>query len=520
MTSTAQTIIKLDLTACGIDPSDFEGWRKNVFASILANRSTSNFAGAALAYERGTIDMEILKDSECPGTITAIYPMQMFMGNRFMGSLTKDQVYANHDLWVLAGRPGAYAWPAAAGQPVTLTVASNDPCHSVLPREHMSALQRQRLLAEGRYTDWKPYKRCMDGAFAVVQAHMTEAMNIAMGEIAVYSRAVNSGDLLAAMHEVKIKAVCGNRLQSVVINQAVRDAQDPRHSRSHQKTEESEEEYTSRFKKIVQTAHTLRVLDGTPLSETDCVRGLFHGLKSAFDVVKLEWQYDADRFATLDDAIKRVKEIGRHISNNKPKADESAKRKVEDTPAEQQDDKRRTGSERQQVPATHDSQLRMSRFRNFRRMGQQSIQTGHILYTGDQAQDDGEDLFTTEQVSQLIEEAVTERTVLIAQSHASMLPSVNQAYTVGVPTQHQVFYNAPAQPQMSGGFMIPRQLASRSPCRHFFATGMCGYGNDCRFSHATPENHTVPSQGGQQGAANPSAASTVRINPFAARPNK
>lgn len=99
---------KLELLQGGIDPNKFESWRREAFEAVLASRSGSGFAGASLAYTRGTIDLEVLKDSECPGSMTAICPMTKFLGVTFMVPLSKDEVYSYMENWVNAGRPDSF----------------------------------------------------------------------------------------------------------------------------------------------------------------------------------------------------------------------------------------------------------------------------------------------------------------------------------------------------------------------------------------------------------------------------
>ena len=91
---------KLDITTSGMDPNDFEQWRKGVFATILEGKSGAALAGSSLCYDRGHMDLDILADSDCPGHMT-LYT-----------ALTKDQVYSYMDQWTAAGRPDVYQWPA------------------------------------------------------------------------------------------------------------------------------------------------------------------------------------------------------------------------------------------------------------------------------------------------------------------------------------------------------------------------------------------------------------------------
>ena len=79
-----------------------------------------------------------------------------------------------------------------------------------------------------------------------------------------------------------------------------------------------------RFKRLVATAHGLRVINNTQLTETGCITGFLSGLKREYDVVKIHWQANVSQFASLDAAIKIVKATGQSTIQNKLNATSTA----------------------------------------------------------------------------------------------------------------------------------------------------------------------------------------------------
>ena len=279
---------KLEINQNGMDPSEFEEWRKSVFAAVLGTKSGERFAGASLAYDRGTIDFEILKDSECPDDIAAICPMTTFLGANFMVPLTKGQVYEYLDAWTAAGRPEMYQWPVGvAGHAGNIVaIAMNDPCRAVSPRITMNAQARARMIADGRYTDWKPYRRSVEAAFATMEASMTESMRKSLAEVPEYVRAISTGDLLGMLNQTKTKAICGHRIIADVVHDTISNVIRPRGAHK-QREDESDADYALRFKRAVDAAHGLRALSRSELSEQSCIEGYLSGLRSEFSMIKL-----------------------------------------------------------------------------------------------------------------------------------------------------------------------------------------------------------------------------------------
>ena len=72
-------IKKLDIVQEGIDPSDFEAWRKDVFSAIIGSRSSSGLAGSSLSFSKGHMDLNVLADSECPDDMTAVLSLTTFL---------------------------------------------------------------------------------------------------------------------------------------------------------------------------------------------------------------------------------------------------------------------------------------------------------------------------------------------------------------------------------------------------------------------------------------------------------
>ena len=362
----APVVNKLDLLQSGMDPSAFETWRREAFDAVLASRSGSGFAGASLAYARGTMDLEVLKDSECPGSMTAVCPMTKFLGVNFMVPLSKDEVYAYVENWYNAGRPDNFVWPVAAGmQPAApVPIPANDPCRSVRPREQLTPAMRQRMISEGRSTDWKPYKRSIDGAFAIIQSRMTDSMMRSLEEEARYARAVIEGDLLAAINQIKIKAIGGYRLLPMIVSRAISDVLDPRKNNHEQQEREPAEEYTARFKRMVESAHSLRALNGSPLLEEHCILGLFKGLNRHFNAIKVNWQLAIEEFTSLDVAIRKVNAAGQNMKDNESDqpSDEQPKRKSEVNTAGGHDEKRKANDDRRPTAVSQDAEARFARY--------------------------------------------------------------------------------------------------------------------------------------------------------------
>lgn len=514
----------LDLVRDGLDPSAVEVWRKQVFAVILSGRGGTAFAGASLAYDRGTVDFEIMKEADCPDSLTAVMANTTFLGMRFAASLTKGQVYLYTDQWIAAGRPNQYQWPPQNGQPLLapVEIANNDPCRSVKPRETLTAAQRQRMAQEGRSTEWKHYKRTMDGAFAILQAHMSEAMNFAMNQVGAYTLAMSSGDLLEGLSRTKVKAICGTRSLAKVISKAVRNVLEPKETGHQQRENESEEAYTARFKKAVDAAHGLRILGEsvTPLSESDCVRGLLNGLRKGFDAEKAHWLLNVLMYGGLEASIERVKELAEHV----PKPE------VEATPVDNSTSENQPAAQKRKLE-TADRESAGQRFR-YRRPFQNSSAysagsshasgagyssnvngtPGRVFLASGNAEghDYDDDLFTADQVQQLIDEAIHDRMVFATQYAPHPWASHQQPYPPYLQTSPVFQLAAASQP-----FQHPARTGF--PCRNFARTGQCLYGSSCKFAHVATgaQNETA---GGSM--APPSAApSPARVNPFAAKPN-
>ncbi len=143
----ATTTKKLDLVQEGADPSEYEEWRKDVFAAVIASRSGSGLAGASLSYGKGHMDPNVLADSECPDDMTAVSALTMFLGVKCHSPLTKGNMYQYWDPWSAAGKPTVYQRDqATAGHPTPnpVTISQVDPCWAVKPRETTTQQQRTR----------------------------------------------------------------------------------------------------------------------------------------------------------------------------------------------------------------------------------------------------------------------------------------------------------------------------------------------------------------------------------------
>lgn len=531
--SLAQPTKNLELTRDGLDPSAVEKWRKQVFAVILSGRGGVAFAGASLAYDRGTIDFEVLKDADCPDHVTAVMANTTFLGMRFAAPLTKGQVYQYTDHWIAAGRPNQYVWPPRDGQPplAPVEISNNDPCRSVKPLETLTAAQRQRMAQEGRSSEWKHYKRTMDGAFAILQAHMGEALNFAMNQISEYSLAMSSGDLLEVIGRTKIKAICGTRTLAKVVTKAVRNVIDPRETGHHQKESETEEEYTARFKKAVDAAHSLRILGETvtPLSENDCIRGLLTGLRKGFDSEKAHWLLNVAMYGGLEAAIERIKELAEHV----PKPEAVAP--IGDVPASEN----QPAAPKRKLE-TADGETTGQRFR-FRRPFQNpsSYSPNHtnapragyspsqVLIAGGGLADhsDEEETYTADQVQQLIEEAVHDRMVFATQGWDTRdyapMPDMHGYAPPVWPHYHQ-YQNGYQRPPHVLQLAAPGRSHQRTnrpevACRNFVNTGHCSYGNSCKFAHVAEGTRSEAM--GRTTSLSSTSPAPARTNPFAAKPN-
>ena len=496
----------LELVPNGMDPTAYELWRTNAFAAVLGARGGAAFAGAHLAFDCGMIDVEVLKDAGCPGAITAVSAMTVFLGMKFLTPITKDQVYIYTTHWVGEGRPNLYQWPAQAGQEpqAPVEIGANDPCRTIKPRELVAP-------PDDRHHKWESYKRGLDFAFAMLQSSMSEGFKSALRETGSYNNAVTTGDLLAVTNIIKIRAIRGNRLMSWVVTKAIDRVLDPVEAGTRQKDAESDDDYCSRFKKLVDAAHSLRInSEGgviTPLLERDCVQGLFFGLRKAFDVVKLQWQVGSQEFPDLDSAILRVKITGQNMTRNSDEATLS-KRKFDHSESEQYAQRVTPGfsntySRRRvqfpSVPAPAPS-LSGRGPAPFLFTPPSNDHSGRIMLTENEDEDNDEALYTEGQVQQLIDEATT-ATVFATHGHYyNMLPPPQLHWNQG-PHVLQV---------------APTTHHTQHPCRNFVATGTCQYGTSCKFSHAQPNQVKSPSAAD---STKKIAIAPARVNPFAARPN-
>lgn len=548
-------IKKLEIHQVGLDPSDFEAWRKSVFAVVLATKSGERFAGASLAYDRGTIDLEILKDSESPDDIAAVCPMTTFLGTNFMVPITKGQVYTYLDAWNAAGRPAVYQWPqAVAGHPENpVVIALNDPCRSVSPRETMTTAARARMIADGRYTDWKPYRRSVEAAFATMEANMTESMRQELADTPEYLRAVSTGDLLGMLNQVKMKAICGHRILSDVIHDAIANVINPRGMHKQQE-EEPDADYALRFRRIVNAAHGLRALSRSDLTEQSCIEGYLSGLRSAFATIKLTWQ-NAGFFTSLSDAMKRVKITGQSMIKNDTVAS-APSALTSPAPADPESIKRK---------ADTIESPKQARFRSFRRSYPSSpifhpsagAHSGHVLMTSNDEQEElEEEVFTTEQVQQIVRDSV-----FATQNSFFQSPALQSAYPPSHHQQHvlatqnafnygqqpwtepqayhsQAYHQQYGQPYGHNPAIFLASPGARAGayhtmpkatlvCRYFAANQPCPYGEACRFLHAQPvprdpyQNNTSQGSGATSihNAVPSTASPSPRTNPFAARPS-
>ena len=211
----SSTTQRLDVKSEGIDPSDFETWRKASFAYFLASKSGSNLAGTSLAFNDGHVDFAILADPECPEDMTAVSPLITFLGTKFYSALNKGQVYQYMEHWIAAGRPTTYQWPQTPGRPTQgpVTITAFDPCWSVKPRESTTAAQRAKNLAEGRISEFKKYLKSFQVAVSMLQENLSESMNQEMASNGDYRKAIANGDLLAMMAALERKAICGHRME-------------------------------------------------------------------------------------------------------------------------------------------------------------------------------------------------------------------------------------------------------------------------------------------------------------------
>ena len=536
---------KLDMTQSGTDPNDFESWRKEVFAAVLATRSGERFSGASLAYDRGTMDFEILKDSECPEEIAAICPMTTFLGANFMVPLTKGQAYAYLDAWNAAGRPDVYQWPqAVAGHPANpVAIAANDPCRALRPKETLTAGQRARMNQEGRHTEWKPYRRCVEAAFAIMQANMTESMRQELTSEPEYLAAVSAGDLLGMLNQTKRKAICGHRILSNVIHDAISRVTGPT-GEYLQLERETDAEYALRFRRLVDAAHGLRALNNSVLTEEACIEGYLLGIRPAFQQVKLQWQ-NIRMFASLNDAMTRVKATGQSMMQNEAKS-----RSLSSTMPSAQAD-----SESIKRKADGPESPKQARFRPFRRTYSSpmsnsylaDVSAGRVLITEETEFDELEsEVFTADQVQRIVRDSVL-ATQALSYANPAQQPYFHPNYN-----QYSIFNTQSAPTSGYGSLAWPEQqvtgqmyaygspvfvtnqgprlggLQGRpkavSECRYFAANQSCPYGEACRFVHGQPIAKD-PTQSATGGGLTPSnnaihaPAINSRTNPFAARPN-
>ena len=429
-------------------------------------------------------------------------------------------------------------------------ISANDPCRSVRQREQLSPDMRQRMINEGRSTDWKPYKRSIDGAFAIIQSRMTESMMRSLEEEAKYARAVIEGDLLAAIHQIKVKAIGGYRLLPMIVSRAISDVLDPRDNNHKQQENEPAEEYTTRFKKMVESAHSLRALNGSPLLEAHCILGLFKGLNRHFDAIKVNWQLESEEFTTLGEAIRKVNAAGQTMIDNESDrpGDEQTKRKLE-VDAAAGYEKKKANDDRRLTVVPEVAGARFAKYKAFRRVpmpisaypSSTAIQPGNVFHTEGFQSEADEDLYTAEQVSQIVDEALAENMVFTTQN-AVHQPYMHYPHAVGGVSLQPSFaphpyyaHNFPVyhtgQSAHYPGMAVHPQMISPRPqqiCRLYAANGSCMYGNACKFLHLDPAGQVAPGTRSQVAPQPASASETApggaplrsNTNPFAAKPGK
>ena len=149
--------------------------------------------------------------------------------------------------------------------------------------------------------------------------------------------------------------------------------------------------------------------------------------------------------------------------------------------------------------------------------------SGNVLAVNDHDDYDyDEDMFTADQVNQIVQNAIAEHSVLATQGQHFW------------PQQHP-YFAAPPQlgygmhPQVflagqGNGFRAPGTLSrTQYPCRFFAPGAICPYGDHCKFVHATQAATTSNEQGvggrstSKQGST---PASPVVRNPFERTPSK
>ncbi len=85
----------------------------------------------------------------------------------------------------------------------------------------------------------------------------------------------------------------------MIISRAISDVLDPRKNNHEHQEREPAEEYTARFERMVESAHSLRALNGSPLLEEHCILGLFKGLNRHFNAIKVNWQLAIEEFTSF-----------------------------------------------------------------------------------------------------------------------------------------------------------------------------------------------------------------------------